>query len=212
MVFTRDELAAIADLAVEHDLLVVTDEVYEHLVFDGEHIPIAALPGMRERTVSISSAGKTFSFTGWKIGWVKATPELVAAVRTAKQFLTFVSGGPFQYAVAAGAGPARRVLRQARAPTCTPSATCWPRGWASRLRGVRAAGHVLHHRRHPAAWATRTASSSAGPCRTAAAWSPSPPPSSTTTQEAARSQVRFAFCKRPEVLTEALARLSRLTG
>ena len=98
--FTRDELAAIAALAVKHDLLVVTDEVYEHLVFDGEHVPIAQFPGMRERTVSISSAGKTFSFTGWKIGWVTATPELVSAVKTAKQFLTFVSGGPFQYAIA----------------------------------------------------------------------------------------------------------------
>ena len=99
-VFTRDELAAIANLAVERDLLVVSDEVYEHLVFDGEHVPIAGFAGMRERTVSVSSAGKTFSFTGWKIGWVKAAPELVAAVKTAKQFLTFVSGGPFQYAVA----------------------------------------------------------------------------------------------------------------
>ena len=79
---------------------MVTDEVYEHLVFDGEHVPIAGFPGMRERTVSVSSAGKTFSFTGWKIGWVKAAPELVTAVKTAKQFLTFVSGGPFQYAVA----------------------------------------------------------------------------------------------------------------
>ena len=103
-VFTRDELAAIANLAVERDLLVVSDEVYEHLVFDGEHLPIAGFPGMRERTVSVSSAGKTFSFTGWKIGWVKAAPELVTAVRTAKQFLTYVSGGPFQYAVAEALG------------------------------------------------------------------------------------------------------------
>ncbi len=93
-VFARDELAAIARLAVERDLLVVTDEVYEHLVFDGQHVPIAQFPGMRERTVSISSAGKTFSFTGWKIGWVTAAPELIAAVKTTKQFMTFVSGGP----------------------------------------------------------------------------------------------------------------------
>ncbi|MFE2106689.1 pyridoxal phosphate-dependent aminotransferase [Kitasatospora sp. NPDC059463] len=100
LVLTPDELTAIAALAVEHDLLVVTDEVYEHLVFDGAHHPIAALPGMRERTVTISSAGKTFSFTGWKVGWVTAAPELVAAVRTAKQYLTYVSAGPFQYAVA----------------------------------------------------------------------------------------------------------------
>ncbi|NWF27205.1 pyridoxal phosphate-dependent aminotransferase [Streptomyces sp. PKU-EA00015] len=99
-VLTRDELAAIAALAVERDLLVVTDEVYEHLVFDGEHVPLASFPGMRGRTVTISSAGKTFSFTGWKVGWVTAAPELVSAVRSAKQFLTYVSAGPFQYAVA----------------------------------------------------------------------------------------------------------------
>ncbi|MGA4865720.1 pyridoxal phosphate-dependent aminotransferase [Streptomyces lavendulocolor] len=100
-VLTREELAAIAALAVERDLLVVTDEVYEHLVYDDSaHIPIATFPGMRERTVTISSAGKTFSFTGWKVGWVTAAPELTAAVRSAKQYLTYVSSGPFQYAVA----------------------------------------------------------------------------------------------------------------
>ncbi|MEV5873588.1 pyridoxal phosphate-dependent aminotransferase [Streptomyces sp. NPDC052101] len=100
-VLTRAELAAIAELAVERDLLVVTDEVYEHLVFDdAEHLPLASFPGMRERTVTIGSAGKTFSFTGWKVGWVTAAPELVSAVRAVKQFLTYVSSGPFQYAVA----------------------------------------------------------------------------------------------------------------
>ncbi|WP_329338661.1 pyridoxal phosphate-dependent aminotransferase [Streptomyces sp. NBC_01352] len=100
-VLTREELTAIAELAVERDLLVVTDEVYEHLVFDeAEHVPLATLPGMRERTVSIGSAGKTFSFTGWKVGWVTAAPGLVAAVRSAKQYLTYVASGPFQYAVA----------------------------------------------------------------------------------------------------------------
>lgn len=100
MVLTREELTAIAELAVERDLIVVTDEVYEHLVFEGEHIPLISLPGMRDRTVSISSAGKTFSFTGWKVGWVTASAPLVAAIRTTKQFLTYVSSGPFQYAVA----------------------------------------------------------------------------------------------------------------
>ncbi|WP_189944639.1 pyridoxal phosphate-dependent aminotransferase [Streptomyces roseolus] len=101
MVLTPDEQSTIAALAVEHDLLVATDEVYEHLVFDGAaHVPIASLPGMRERTVSISSAGKTFSFTGWKVGWTTASPELTSAVRSAKQYLTYVSSGPFQYAVA----------------------------------------------------------------------------------------------------------------
>ncbi|GGZ13131.1 aminotransferase [Streptomyces poonensis] len=100
-VLTRDELAAIAELAVERDLLVVTDEVYEHLVFDdAEHVPLATFPGMRERTVTIGSAGKSFSFTGWKVGWVTGAPALVSAVRSAKQFLTYVSSGPFQYAVA----------------------------------------------------------------------------------------------------------------
>ncbi|MFJ9088981.1 pyridoxal phosphate-dependent aminotransferase [Streptomyces sp. NPDC102340] len=100
-VLSRAELTAIAELAVERDLLVVTDEVYEHLTYgDAEHIPLATLPGMRERTVTIGSAGKTFSFTGWKVGWVTSTPELVTAVRSAKQFLTYVSAGPFQYAVA----------------------------------------------------------------------------------------------------------------
>ncbi|MET8980738.1 pyridoxal phosphate-dependent aminotransferase [Streptomyces sp. NPDC004539] len=100
-VLTRAELTAIAELAVERDLLVVTDEVYEHLVYDdAEHIPLATLPGMRERTVTIGSAGKTFSFTGWKVGWVTASPGLTTAVRSAKQFLTYVASGPFQYAVA----------------------------------------------------------------------------------------------------------------
>ncbi len=100
-VFTRAELAGLAALAVEHDLLVITDEVYEHLVFDGaEHVPIATLPGMAQRTLSVSSAGKTFSVTGWKIGWVCGPAQLVAAVRAAKQFLTFVGGAPFQPAVA----------------------------------------------------------------------------------------------------------------
>ncbi|MFJ7075590.1 pyridoxal phosphate-dependent aminotransferase [Streptomyces sp. NPDC098781] len=100
-VLTRAELAAIAELAVERDLLVVTDEVYEHLVFDdAEHLPLATFPGMRERTVTIGSAGKTFSFTGWKVGWVTSTPALVTAVRSAKQYLTYVASGPFQYAVA----------------------------------------------------------------------------------------------------------------
>lgn len=100
-VLTRAELTAVAELAVERDLLVVTDEVYEHLVFDdAEHVPLATFPGMRERTVTISSAGKTFSFTGWKVGWITSTPALVTAVRSAKQYLTYVASGPFQYAVA----------------------------------------------------------------------------------------------------------------
>ena len=101
-VFDRRELEAVAQVCRDHDLIAITDEVYEHLVFEGEHIPLSTLPGMRERTVTISSAGKTFSFTGWKIGWVSGPASLVGAVKTAKQFLTYVNGGPFQHAVAAG--------------------------------------------------------------------------------------------------------------
>lgn len=102
-VFGPDELELIADLAIEHDLLVLSDEVYEHLVFDGlEHQPIAGLPGMRERTLTISSGGKTFNTTGWKIGWLVGPPDLIVAAKTAKQFLTYVNGSPFQPAIAAG--------------------------------------------------------------------------------------------------------------
>ena len=101
-VFTEDELGAVAELCVRHDVLAVTDEVYEHLVFDGRHRPLASFPGMAERTLTVSSGGKTFSFTGWKIGWVSGPSELVTAVRTAKQFLTFVNGAPFQPAIAVG--------------------------------------------------------------------------------------------------------------
>jgi len=99
-VLSRTESEAIARLAIEHDLIVISDEVYEHMAFDQEHIPLASLPGMKERTLTISSAGKLFSLTGWKIGWVTGPADLVTAVRTVKQFLTFVSGGPFQYAIA----------------------------------------------------------------------------------------------------------------
>ncbi len=102
-VFTTDELALIAELCVEHDVVAVTDEVYEHLVFDGHrHVPLSTLEGMAERTLTVSSGGKTFSFTGWKVGWASGPAELVAAVRVAKQFLTFVNGAPFQPAIAAG--------------------------------------------------------------------------------------------------------------
>ncbi|HEX7131383.1 MAG TPA: pyridoxal phosphate-dependent aminotransferase [Iamia sp.] len=104
-VFDAEEMALVAEVAIEHDLIVVTDEVYEHLVFPGStHVPIATLPGMAERTLTISSAGKTFSTTGWKVGWATGPAPLVAAVRSAKQFLTYVSGGPFQPAIAAGLG------------------------------------------------------------------------------------------------------------
>jgi len=100
-VLRRSELQAIAAACVKHDLICVADEVYEHLVFDGEHIPVATLPGMGERTLTISSVGKSFSFTGWKIGWCSGPARLVAATRMVKQYLTFAGGTPLQHAAAA---------------------------------------------------------------------------------------------------------------
>ncbi len=103
VVFSREELADLAEFAIAHDLLVISDEAYEHLWFDdAEHIPIATLPGMFERTITIGSGGKSFSFTGWKVGWATGPADLIAAVRVVRQHLSYVSGGPFQYAMAAG--------------------------------------------------------------------------------------------------------------
>jgi N-succinyldiaminopimelate aminotransferase len=210
-VFTRTELAAIARLAVERDLLVVTDEVYEHLIFQGEHVPIVSFPGMRERTVTISSAGKTFSFTGWKIGWVKAAPELVTAVKTAKQFLTFVSGGPFQYAIAeALALPdsyfigLREGLRAQRDLLTSGLSQIGfevypPEGTYFVITDIKPLGEP------DGIEFCRTLPERVGVVAIPTAVFHDHP-------EAARTQVRFAFCKRPEVLTEALARLSRLSG
>jgi len=206
-VFSRAELAQIAALACEHDLLVVSDEVYEHMVFDGEHVPIGSLPGMRERTVTISSAAKTFSFTGWKIGWVTATPELVTAVRTVKQFLTYVTGGPFQYAVAealampdayyASIAADLRVKRDLLCPGLAEAGfeVYQPAGTffvTTDIRGLGEKDGMEFCRELP-----RRA-------RVVAI------PSSVfyDDQEAGRTQVRFAFCKKEEVLREALARLA----
>ena len=101
VVFTPDELQAVADIAIEHDLIVLSDEAYEHLWYDGHpHVPIATIPGMAERTVSVGSAGKSFSFTGWKVGWATGPADLIRAVRAVRQHLSYVSGGPFQYAIA----------------------------------------------------------------------------------------------------------------
>jgi N-succinyldiaminopimelate aminotransferase len=100
-VFGRDELAHIAEVCRRHDILAITDEVYEHIVFEGEHVPLASLPGMRERVVTISSTGKTFGLTGWKIGYSCAPPAISAALRTAHQFITFCNATPFQHALVA---------------------------------------------------------------------------------------------------------------
>jgi N-succinyldiaminopimelate aminotransferase len=209
-VFSAEELALVAEVAREHDLLVVTDEVYEHLVFEGRHVPIATLPDMRERTVTISSAGKTFSVTGWKIGWVCATEELVTAVRTVKQFLTFVSGGPFQPAVAraldlgddyfaALASGLRRQrdllcdgLEEVGLEVLRPAATYFA------TVDVRSMGYddgIAFCRDLP---------ERAGVVAI--------PSTVFYDSDAGRSLVRFAFCKRPEVLEEAVRRLGKLRG
>ncbi|QSS91662.1 pyridoxal phosphate-dependent aminotransferase [Streptomyces sp. M54] len=209
-VLTPDELSGIAALAVEHDLLVVTDEVYEHLVFTGAHHPIAALPGMRGRTVSISSAGKTFSYTGWKVGWVTGDAALVAAVRSAKQYLTFVSGGPFQYAIAEALALPDTFF--------TGFLADMHRKRDLLATGLRAAGFQVYEPEGTYFITTDIAPFGEDAyafcralperCGVAAV------PNSVfyDAPEAGRSQVRFTFCKRDEVLEEAVTRLGRLTG
>jgi N-succinyldiaminopimelate aminotransferase len=103
-VLDRGTLELIVELAHKHDAIIVTDEVYEHLVYGAQHIPVTSLPGAAERTVTISSGGKTFSLTGWKVGWLTAPHELLEAILAVKQFLTYVNGAPFQPAIAAGLG------------------------------------------------------------------------------------------------------------
>src|SRR6266508_1467152 len=107
-VFSREDLDLVSELCREHDVLCITDEVYEHILYDGEHVPMATLPGMRERTITISSFGKTFSLTGWKIGWAAAPRELSAAVRAAHQFITFATATPLQHAAACALSAGRK--------------------------------------------------------------------------------------------------------
>ncbi|MFC9030547.1 pyridoxal phosphate-dependent aminotransferase [Streptomyces arboris] len=208
-VLTPEELSGIAALAVEHDLLVVTDEVYEHLVFTGSHHPIAALPGMRERTVSISSAGKTYSYTGWKIGWVTGDAPLVTAVRSAKQYLTFVSGGPLQYAIAEALQLPDTFFTEFREGM--------RRKRDLLAEGLRGAGFRVYEPEgtyfvttdiSPFGEEDAYAFCRALPerCGVAAV----PVSVFYDDPEAGRSQVRFTFCKREGVLEEAVARLKRL--
>ncbi len=209
-VLSRSELEAVAALAREHDLLVLSDEVYEHLVFDGaEHVPLATLPGMAERTLTVSSAGTTFSVTGWKVGWVHGPRELVAAVRTVKQFLTFVNAAPFQpavaralgqpdeaYAAAAGALQQRRDLlvdglRAAGFATSVPRGTYFVVADAAPLGFDD--GYDLCRRLPDLAGVVGVP---------VAAFHDDP--------DIGRSLVRFCFCKRLDVLEEAVDRLGRL--
>ena len=206
-VFSREELELVCALARQHDAWVVTDEVYEHLVFDGvEHVPVATLPGMWDRTLTISSAGKTFSATGWKVGWVSGPAEAVAAVRAVKQFLTFVGSGPFQPAVAVALGLGDDVyaglssslqakrdllvagLRGAGLEVSMPAGTYFVVADAAPLGAVDALEFC------------RELPGRAGVVGV-------PVSVFHDDVDAARTLVRFAFCKRDEVLHDAVARL-----
>jgi N-succinyldiaminopimelate aminotransferase len=206
MVLRPDELAELARLCVRHDVVAVTDEVYEHLVFEGAHLPLATLPGMAERTLSVSSAGKTFSVTGWKIGWVCGPAPLVAAVRTVKQFLTYVSGGPFQPAVAAGLDCVDELVEPLRGRLRA--------GRDALSDGLAAAGFTVHPS-HSTYFVTADAAplgatdgrafchrlaDEAGVVAIPTAVFYDHP-------EAGRTFVRFAFCKRPEIIAAAVNRL-----
>ena len=203
----------IAALCVEHDLVAVTDEVYEHLVFDGEHVPLATLPGhgASARSRSPRPARRSRSPAGRSAGCA-GRAELVAAVRTAKQFLTYVNGAPFQPAVAVGLGlPRRRTSPSfARRPAGQARPAVRRAGRAPASTVFAPAGHVLRHRRRPRRSARTTASRSAGRCPSAAAWWPSRASVFYDDPAAGRTLVRFAFCKRPEVLAEAVERLATL--
>lgn len=208
-VFTDAELTMIAEACAERDVLVVSDEVYEHLVYDGEHRPIATLPGMAERTVTISSAGKTFSFTGWKVGWATGPAELVGAVRTAKQFMSFVNGAPFQPAVAVGLdlddsfyADLRDGYRERRDLLCDGLAAAGfevfrPAGTYFATVDIRSVGATdgLDFCRH--------LPERAGVVGVPTSVFYGDP-------DHGRHLVRFAFCKRPEVLAEAVERLATL--
>ena len=210
-VFGRETLERIVALAARHDAVIVTDEVYEHLVFGDEYVPVASLPGARERTLTISSAGKTFSFTGWKVGWVSGPGELVARVRTIKQFLTYSSGTPFQEAVALGLGypdeffagvadtlRAKRDilaegLRAAGLDVCLPEGTYFITADTSPL-GIEDAASLA--RRLPELVGVAAIPVSVF-CHPGGA-------------ERTRSLLRFAFCKKAPLLHEAARRLSGL--
>ena len=208
-VLSREVLTAIAELCVERDLLVVSDEVYEHMVFDGEHVPIATLPGMRDRTVTISSAGKTLSFTGWKVGWALGSADLVAAVRTAKQFLTYVGGAPFQPAVAVGLRLSDDYFDELRADLCTKRDLLCDGLSAAGLDVYRPAGTYFV----TAGIRSLTNEDALTFCRALPArCGVVAVPTSVFYEDPSRGDhlIRFCFSKRLEVLEEAASRLKAL--
>ncbi|MER6816980.1 pyridoxal phosphate-dependent aminotransferase [Spirillospora sp. NPDC000708] len=209
-VFTRGELEAIAAVCRDHDLVAITDEVYEYLTFDGtEHIPLATLDGMRERTVSVSSAGKTFSATGWKTGWITAPARYVRAVQTVKQFLTYAVSAPYQRAAAYALANETAWVGELRASL-----------QAKRDRlvaGLEAAGFTAYRPQgtyfvqadiRPLGFSDGLELARALPAKAGVVAIP--------TQvfydhaDAGAHFVRFAFCKKDEVIDEAVERLRRL--
>ncbi|MDR7157936.1 aminotransferase class I/II-fold pyridoxal phosphate-dependent enzyme [Arthrobacter sp. BE255] len=212
-VFPREVLQRVVDLAGKHDCLIITDEVYEHLTFGVSHIPVATLPGAAERTVTISSAGKTFSFTGWKIGWLTGPEHLVSAIRTVKQFLTYSSGTPFQSAIA----------------TALALPDDFYAGVAATLRhkrdilseGLRAAGfdvftpqgtYFVNVDTAPLGISDSVDLARRLPALVGVAAIPVPVFCHPHGAERTRSLLRFAFCKKVEVLEEAAGRLAGLRG
>lgn len=209
-VWDRAELEAIAALAIEHDLLVISDEVYERLVFAGaRHIPIATLPGMWERTISISSTGKTFSLTGWKIGYTVAAPELSAAIRRVHQFVTFASPTPLQAAVAAGldAGEAyeRQLLHFYTARRDELVAALSAAGFGV---SAPAGTYFVMADIRPLGWDDDVAF-----CRhlTTEIGVAAIPPSAFYHDNYQSGMVRFCFAKRPETIEQAASKLARLS-
>jgi N-succinyldiaminopimelate aminotransferase len=210
-VFDRADLEHVARVCTERDVLAVTDEVYEHLVFDGrDHVPLATLPGMRDRTVTISSAGKTFSFTGWKIGWATGPRELVAAVQTAKQFLTFVSGAPFQPAIALALGlPDEYFARFTAGLQAKRDRLCEGLAQAGLTVFEPAGTYFVTADIRPLGFTDGRAFCLELPERVGVVAVPTVV--FYDDEEAGRPLVRFAFCKRDSVIDEAAARLARLT-
>jgi len=210
-VLTVDELAAVAEVAIERDLVVVADEVYEHLAYDRPHVPISTLPGMAERTLTISSAGKTFSFTGWKVGWVSGPAELVAAVRAAKQFLTYVGSGPLQHAVAEALALPDRYFADLRASMAARRDQL--------VAGLRSVGFdpVVPEGGYFVTTDVRDLGESDGMafCRSLperCGVVAIPMVVFFDDVERGRPLVRWACCKRPEVIDEAMGRLARGLG
>jgi N-succinyldiaminopimelate aminotransferase len=204
-VLGRDELEMIAGACVEHDLICITDEVYEHLVYDSEHIPIATLPGMASRTLTISSVGKSFSFTGWKIGWCSGPAELVAAARMVKQFLTFAGGTPLQHAAAAALRLPRSEVEAIRDDLRLKRDQLCDGLEAAGLRALRPAGTYFVNA-DVGVDAVEFCRDLPERCGIVAI------PTSVFYDDAgaAPTLVRFAFCKRPDVIAEAAGRLAGL--